>query len=208
MVMPHQGGVPPKDGSKGRKSRQKKRPRSSCEERDPIIPPKQVPIKRSAPAPSCRHRKRRRLLRRNRSLPSRCLRRAGSGHSPTRAIDCRRPWRRRRHVGDLGLVVHHEQLAEERVFLAELRDRAIDHLGDDVGGLARNGSLFGRDRALTIEDRAPRRGPPRAAPAGKRRRCASRAACRAARASSTGSRASSATSTPILPRPAAAALWT
>src|SRR4051794_5792764 len=39
------------------------------------------------------------------------------------------------HVGDPGLVIDHEQLAEQRHFLAELGDRTVDHLGDDVGRL-------------------------------------------------------------------------
>src|SRR3546814_10463940 len=45
----------------------------------------------------------------------------------------------------------HEELAEQRVLLGELLDRAVDHLGDDIGGLARFGGLFGGDLALAIE---------------------------------------------------------
>src|SRR3546814_12336926 len=49
-------------------------------------------------------------------------------------------------VRDRGLVVDHEELAEQRVLLGELLDRAVDHLGDDIGGLARFGGLFGGDQ--------------------------------------------------------------
>src|SRR5204863_1319547 len=37
-------------------------------------------------------------------------------------------------VGDRGLVVHDEQLADQSAFLAELGEAAFDHLLDDVGG--------------------------------------------------------------------------
>ena len=110
-------------------------------------------------------------------------------------------------VGDRGLVVDHEQLAEQRILLAELGHRAVDHLLDDVGRLAALGRLFDRDRALALEQRR-RRGRRRRAPAGWRRRCASRAACRARSSASAGAALSSATSTPILPMFGAAALWT
>src|SRR3546814_9493486 len=39
--------------------------------------------------------------------------------------------------GDGSLAVHHEQLRQQRVFLAIFGDRAVDHLADDFGGLAR-----------------------------------------------------------------------
>ncbi len=56
-------------------------------------------------------------------------------------------------IGDRGLAVDHEQLAEQRVFLAELGHRAFDHLLDDVGRLAALGGLFHRDRALALDQR-------------------------------------------------------
>nr|GFD57322.1 hypothetical protein [Tanacetum cinerariifolium] len=54
-------------------------------------------------------------------------------------------------VADLGLAVHHEQLADQRMLLAELGDRALDHLGDDIGRLARLASLLGSDGALALD---------------------------------------------------------
>src|SRR5438128_818455 len=54
-------------------------------------------------------------------------------------------------VFDLGLVVHHEQLRQEGHLLAELGDRAVDHLLDDILGLARFLRLLGRDRALALD---------------------------------------------------------
>src|SRR3546814_8926617 len=52
--------------------------------------------------------------------------------------------------GDRGLAVDHEGLRQQRIFLAELRDRAVDHLRHDVGGLARLRRLFlGEDRKST-----------------------------------------------------------
>src|SRR5688500_2320747 len=44
--------------------------------------------------------------------------------------------RARDDVGDRGLVVHHEQLADQAMLLAELGHRAFDHLLDDIGRLA------------------------------------------------------------------------
>ena len=50
-----------------------------------------------------------------------------------------------------GLVVHHEDLAQQRVLLGELLDRAVDHLGLDVGRLAALGRLLGGDLALALD---------------------------------------------------------
>ena len=56
-------------------------------------------------------------------------------------------------VGDRGLVVDHEQLAQQGIFLAELGHRAFDHLLDDVGRLAAFLGLLDRDRALALDQR-------------------------------------------------------
>ena len=61
---------------------------------------------------------------------------------------------RRDDVGDRGLVVDHEQLGEQRILLAELGDGALDHLVDDVCGLAALRRLFRRDRALALDQLA------------------------------------------------------
>src|ERR1044072_3852954 len=53
-------------------------------------------------------------------------------------------------IGDRGLVVHHEQLAEQRVLLGIFGDRAIDHLGYDLGRLARFGGLFTGEVAFAL----------------------------------------------------------
>src|SRR6185312_15368753 len=45
-------------------------------------------------------------------------------------------------LGNLGLAVHHEGLLEQYDFLVELADAALDHLGDDVGSLARLAGLL------------------------------------------------------------------
>src|SRR5690348_13066088 len=50
--------------------------------------------------------------------------------------------RRRDDVGHWGLVVADEQLAEQRVFLAELGETAFHHLFDDVVWLAALARLF------------------------------------------------------------------
>ncbi len=42
-------------------------------------------------------------------------------------------------------------MAEQCIFLGKLLDRAIDHLGDDVSGLAAFSRLFGGDRALALD---------------------------------------------------------
>src|SRR3954467_492377 len=52
------------------------------------------------------------------------------------------------HLFDRLLVVLHERLVQQRDFLEVLLDRAFDHLGGDVGRLARLGSLGGGDVAL------------------------------------------------------------
>src|ERR1043166_1505068 len=54
-------------------------------------------------------------------------------------------------VLDLGLVVHHEELREQGILLAELGHRAFDHLLDDLGRLAAFGGLLARDRALALD---------------------------------------------------------
>src|SRR3546814_6724779 len=56
--------------------------------------------------------------------------------------------------GDGSLAVHHEQLRQQRVFLAIFGDRAVDHLADDFGGLARLSGLFLGDRAFAGDERA------------------------------------------------------
>src|SRR3546814_8997355 len=59
-------------------------------------------------------------------------------------------------IGDRGLVVHHEKLAEQGLLLGELGDRAVHHLGDDLGGLPRFGGLFGGDAALALPQGDPK----------------------------------------------------
>ena len=167
------------------------------------------PLVRRADSGRLRHARRpRRLRRRSRSLPSRCPRRAGSGHSPSARSSAPASLAALATTSAIGVLpsITNSWLTQ-RVFLAELGDRALDHLGDDVGGLAALGRLFGRDRALAL-DQVAGRGRLRRAPAGRPRRCASRSACPAPRARRRGASLSSATSTPILPRPGAAALWT
>ncbi len=93
-------------------------------------------------------------------------------------------------------------------FLAELGDRRPRPSSRRCSaGLPDSCRLF-RARSRARARSGPDRDPRRAAPAGRPRRCASRAACRASRARPCRRVDSSATSTPILPRPGAAALWT
>src|SRR3546814_7817900 len=54
--------------------------------------------------------------------------------------------------GDRGLAVAHEGLRQQRIFLAELRDRAVDHLRHDLGGLARLRRLFLGHRAFALDE--------------------------------------------------------
>ncbi len=56
-------------------------------------------------------------------------------------------------VLDLGLVVHDEELAHQSVLLAELGHGAVDHLRDDVRGLAAFRRLFGSDGTLALDQR-------------------------------------------------------
>src|SRR5688500_17276770 len=53
--------------------------------------------------------------------------------------------------GDRRLVVDHEQLRQQRIVLAELGDRAFDHLLDNVRRLAALLRLFHRDAALALD---------------------------------------------------------
>ena len=97
-------------------------------------------------------------------------------------------------LGDGLLGVDDEILREEDDLLEELPDPALDHLGDDRLGLPLSRLLGETSRSRSITPGRPRPRPCETAP----RRCASPPACRAV-----SRRHSSATSTPILPRPAA-----
>ena len=88
---------------------------------------------------------------------------------------------------------------QQRILLAELGEAAFDHLLDDVRPACRFPSPSPwRSRSRSTSAGRDRR---RRAPAGWPPRCASRAACRAPSSVSAGRPLSSATSTPILPRP-------
>src|SRR6185312_11449064 len=54
-------------------------------------------------------------------------------------------------ITDRSLVVADEQLAEQRVLLAELGEAALDHLLDDIVRLAAFARLFQGNRALALD---------------------------------------------------------
>src|SRR5918993_3453824 len=55
------------------------------------------------------------------------------------------------HLGNRGLVVHDEQLRQQGIVLAELREAAFNHLLDDVLRLAAFLRLFHGDRTFTLD---------------------------------------------------------
>ena len=110
---------------------------------------------------------------------SRCLRRAGSGRSPSSAMRAPASLAAAATTSATGVLLSiTNSCDEQRILLAELGEAALDHLLDDVLRLAAFLRLFHRDRALALDQRR-RRGRRPSAPAGAPRRRASRSACRA-----------------------------
>ena len=135
------------------------------------------------PARPCSCRRPRRLRRRSRSPSSRCLRRAGSGRSPSASMAVPASFAAAATTSATGVLLSMtNSWREQRIFLAELGQAALDHLLDDVLRLAALLRLFHRDRALALDQRRIEL-VARRAPAGGPRRRASRSACRARSAS-------------------------